>query len=116
MITQEPWFSKFSKEDFPKIKDLAQRDKHGLTAVANEDYESFIEEQAWEAKKVDYPIYLSLGHDINDSYRYPWGPQNSDPAEYIAAFKHEQDVFEAVGAKNIIWVWSPHLSYRKFKE
>lgn len=116
MISWEPWLSKFSKENFPKIKDIEQRDKHGLTSVANGDYDSFLKEWAGEAKKIEYPIYLRMGHEMNDPYRYPWGPQNSDPSEFVAAFKHVRDVFEEVGASNIIWVWSPHLSYGKFKE
>lgn len=116
MITWEPWLEKFSQENFPKIKDLEQRNDHGLLSIANGDYDSYIKEWATEAAKVDTPIYLRIGHEMNDPYRYPWGPQNNDPEEYIAAFKHIRDVFESVGATNIIWVWSPHLSYGKFNE
>lgn len=32
MITWEPWLSKFSTDNFPKIKPLEQRDSHGLAA------------------------------------------------------------------------------------
>jgi len=116
MITWEPWLEKFSKENFPNIKDLEQRNEHGLSSIANGDYDTYIKEWATEAAKVDYPIYLRVGHEMNDPYRYPWGPQNNEPTEYVAAFKHIRDVFESVGASNIIWVWSPHLSYGKFQE
>ncbi|MHB0754465.1 glycoside hydrolase family 26 protein [Polaribacter sp. M15] len=116
MITWEPWLEKFSKENYPKIKDLEQRNDHGLASIANGDYDAYIKEWATEAAKVDTPIYLRMGHEMNDPYRYPWGPQNNDPEEYVAAFKHVRDVFESVGATNVIWVWSPHLSYGKFKE
>lgn len=116
MITWEPWLEKFSKENFPNIKDLEQRNEHGLSSIANGDYDTYIKEWATEAAKVDYPIYLRVGHEMNDPYRYPWGPQNNDPSEYVAAFKHIRDVFESVGAANVIWVWSPHLSYGKFQE
>jgi|TARA_R110002126_G_scaffold72364_1_gene180896 beta-mannanase len=116
MITWEPWLEKFSKENFPNIKDLEQRNEHGLSSIANGDYDTYIKEWATEAAKVDYPIYLRVGHEMNDPYRYPWGPQNNEPTEYVAAFKHIRDVFESVGASNVIWVWSPHLSYGKFQE
>jgi hypothetical protein len=116
MITWEPWLEKFTKENFPKIKALDQRNSHGLTSVANGDYDSYIKEWATEAAKVGYPIYLRIGHEMNDPYRYPWGPQNNNPSEFVAAFKHVKDVFVSVGATNVIWVWSPHLSYGKFKE
>ncbi|WP_439131068.1 glycoside hydrolase family 26 protein [Polaribacter sp.] len=116
MITWEPWLEKFSQENFPKIKNLEQRNDHGLGSIANGDYDAYIKEWATEAAKVDTPIYLRMGHEMNDPYRYPWGPQNNDPEEYVAAFRHVREVFESVGATNIIWVWSPHLSYGKFKE
>lgn len=116
MITWEPWLEKFSVENFPNIKPLEQRNNHGLASVAAGHFDSYIKEWATEAAKVDYPIYLRVGHEMNDPYRYPWGPQNNDPEEYVAAFRHIRDVFESVGARNIIWVWSPHLTYGKFKE
>lgn len=116
MITWEPWLEKFTKENFPKIKELEQRNNHGLSSVAKGDYDTYIKEWATEAAKVNYPIYLRIGHEMNDPYRYPWGPQNNDPSEFIAAFKHIKNVFDSVGASNIIWVWSPHLSYGKFQE
>lgn len=116
MITWEPWLEKFSKEDFPDIEPLEQRNSHGLASVAKGHYDTYIKEWALDAKKVEYPIYLRWGHEMNDPYRYPWGPQNNDPEEYIAAYKHVKDVFDAVGATNVIWVWSPHLTYGKFNE
>lgn len=116
MITWEPWLEKFSEEDFPGIAPLEQRNSHGLASVAKGHYDKYIKEWALDAKKVDYPIYLRWGHEMNDPYRYPWGPQNNDPDEYIAAFRHVREVFDSVGAKNVIWVWSPHLTYGKFNE
>ena len=116
MITWEPWLEKFSQENFPKISNLEQRNDHGLLSIAKGHYDAYIKEWATEAAKVDTPIYLRVGHEMNDPYRYPWGPQNNDPEEYIAAFRHIRNVFESVGATNVIWVWSPHLSYGKFQE
>ncbi|MDO6738374.1 glycoside hydrolase family 26 protein [Wenyingzhuangia sp. 2_MG-2023] len=116
MITWEPWLNKFTQENFPKIDEVDQRDKHGMTTIANGYYDSFLKEWANDVKKVEHPVYLRLGHEMNDPYRYPWGPQNSDPSEYIDAWKHVHDVFDKEGVKNVIWVWSPHLAYGKFKE
>jgi hypothetical protein len=116
MITWEPWLTTFSKENFPKIKDIEQRDNHGLLSIANGDYDVYIKEWATEAAKVGHPIYLRVGHEMNDSYRYKWGAQNNDPSEFIAAFRHVKDVFDSVGATDIIWVWSPHIAKGKFQE
>ena len=51
---------------------------------------------------------------MNDPYRYPWGPQNNDPADYIAAWRHVVNRFRANGVKNVIWVWSPHPAYKNY--
>lgn len=115
-ISWEPWLNMFSQDNFPNIKPEDQRDKHCMTSIAQGDYDAFIFEWALEAKKFGKPIYVRLGHEMNDPYRYPWGPQNSDPVEYIAAWKHIHQVFDKVGANNIIWVWSPHLAYGQFKD
>ena len=84
--------------------------------VANGDYEVYIKEWATDAAKVGHPIYLRVGHEMNDSYRYKWGAMNNDPSEFVAAFKHVKDVFDSVGATDIIWVWSPHIAKGKFPE
>lgn len=52
---------------------------------------------------------------MNDPYRYPWGPQNNTPEDFIEAWKHVHGVFERVGANNVIWVWAPHPSYEYFE-
>ncbi|WP_405564722.1 glycoside hydrolase family 26 protein [Polaribacter sp. Asnod6-C07] len=116
MVTWEPWLGKFTQENFPEIAAPEVRNNHGLASVAKGHYDAFIKEWALEAKKVGYPIYLRVGHEMNDPYRYPWGPQNNDPSEYVAAYQHIREVFDAVGATNIIWIWSPHLTYGKFQE
>ncbi|MGY6649967.1 glycoside hydrolase family 26 protein [Wenyingzhuangia sp. IMCC45574] len=116
LISWEPWLALFSQKNFPKIKPKEDRDKHCMTSIAQGDYDSFIFDWAIEAKKFGKPIYIRLGHEMNDPYRYPWGPQNSDPVEYISAWRHVHNVFNKAGATNVIWVWSPHLAYGKFKE
>jgi len=51
---------------------------------------------------------------MNDPYRYPWGPQNNSAKEFKAAWRHIRNVFNSVGAKNVIWIWSPHPAYGYF--
>jgi beta-mannanase len=57
---------------------------------------------------------MRVGHEMNDPYRYPWGPQNNTAKDFKAAWRHIFNVFKAVGAKNVIWVWSPHIAYGYF--
>ncbi|WP_010135619.1 glycoside hydrolase family 26 protein [Ochrovirga pacifica] len=116
LISWEPWLNKFSQDNFPLIKSVKERDKHGMLTIAEGLYDAFLIDWALEAKKYGAPIYIRLGHEMNDPYRYPWGPQNSEPSEYIAGWRHVHKVFRQAGADNVIWVWSPHLAYGKFKE
>jgi len=114
MITWEPWVSDFSEENFPGIQPIESRDKSAMTAIANGFYDSFLKKWAIEAKNYKHPIYLRLGHEMNEPYRYPWGLQNNTPQEFVAGWKHVHDIFEQLGANNIIWVWSPHTAYGYF--
>jgi beta-mannanase len=66
------------------------------------------------AKNYGRPFYLRMGHEMNEPYRYPWGPQNNSPQEFVAGWQHVHDVFTQVGATNVIWVWSPHPAYGYF--
>ncbi len=112
MITWEPWVGVFSIENFPNIEpSIEKRDKGSLASIARGDYDSYIIKWALEAKKFSHPIYLRFGHEMNDPFHYPWGPQNNLAQDYIDAWKHVFEIFESNQVENIIWVWNPHLSY-----
>jgi len=114
VITWEPWLTDFDATKFPGIRKPKERDKGGLSDIAKGVYDQYIIEWAREAKEVNGLIMLRFGHEMNDPYRYPWGPHNNKAGDFIAAWKHVRDVFKAVGATNIIWIWSPHPAYGWF--
>jgi hypothetical protein len=111
LITWEPWLSEFDNGRHPLIGLRDVRERHGLVAVARGEYDFYIDAWAEAARKFGHPIFVRLGHEMNDPYRYPWGPQNNTKEEYIAAWRHVVDRFRAAGAKNVLWVWSPHVAY-----
>ncbi len=112
MITWEPWVGAFSIEDFPHIDpSIEKRDKGSLASIAKGDYDSYIINWALEAKEFNHLIYVRFGHEMNDPYHYPWGPQNNYAQDYINAWQHVHEIFEINQVDNIIWVWNPHLSY-----
>ena len=115
VVTWEPWLNDFNEEDFPNPTHPEDRNKNGMQDVARGLYDPYIKQWASAAKKIGKPIFLRLGHEMNDGYRYPWGPHNNTAEDFIAAWQHVHDVFAQQGAKNIIWMWSPHPAY-EFKE
>ena len=116
IVTWEPWLTDFDKEAMPGLPNPEVRDKDGLKAIARGVYDIYIDRWATEAKLFNKLIFLRFAHEMNDPYRYPWGPQNNVPEDFIAAWKHVVDRFRAVGADNVIWIWSPHPAYKMFDE
>jgi hypothetical protein len=111
LVTWEPWLSDFENTRHPHIALRDVRDRHGLASVARGDYDIYIDAWAADAARYARPILLRFGHEMNDAYRYPWGPQNNTKEEYIAAWRHVVDRFRRAGAHNVLWVWSPHVAY-----
>jgi hypothetical protein len=116
MITWEPWLDDFNPQQFPAIANKENKNKDGLKLIADGAFDAYIQKWAMAAKKFRHPLFVRLGHEMNDPYRYPWGPQNNTAEDYIAAWKHVVLKFRESGATNVIWIWSPHLAYNTCKD
>jgi hypothetical protein len=111
VITWEPWLVDFENTKHPHLPLREQRDKDGLEAIARGEYDFYIDQWAKDAAAFGKAIFVRPFHEMNDPYRYPWGPQNNSAADFIAAWRHVANRFRVAGATNVIWVWSPHLAY-----
>lgn len=111
-ITWEPWLATFDSAWHPDLPLREVRDRHGLAAVARGDYDFYLDRWAAEAVRFGHPFFLRFAHEMNDPYRYPWGPQHNTKEEYIAAWRHVVERFRHAGAHNVVWVWSPHVAYQ----
>jgi hypothetical protein len=111
MITWEPWLTDFENSLHPHLPLRDARHRHGLGAVARGDYDFYVDAWAADAAAFGKPLLLRVGHEMNDPYRYPWGPQNNTKEEFIAAWRHVVERFRRAGARNVIWVWAPHVAY-----
>jgi hypothetical protein len=116
VITWEPWLTDFNSADIPTLRSIDKRDVGGMNDVAKGLYDSYIRTWAKAAAKINQPVFLRLGHEMNDPYRYPWGPQNNPAKDYVAAWQHVHKIFKEEGATKIVWVWSPHPAYGFFNE
>ena len=110
LITWEPWLSDFSDE-IPNQSQQAKREINPLKAIYSGVYDSYIRNWALEAKRINSPIYLRFAHEMNDPYRYPWGPHNNEPGDFNKAWIHVHRIFDEVKADNVIWMWSIHSAY-----
>ena len=116
VITWEPWLTDFDSFAHPELPLREKRDKGGLMDISKGLYDFYIKAWAQEVKKVKSSVLIRVGHEMNDPYRYPWGPHNNKPKDFIAAWRHVHDLFKQQGVENVVWVWSPHPAYGMFKE
>lgn len=116
VITWEPWLNDFTEDDIPGLPEIEERDKNGLKSIALGLYDSYLKEWALDAKAQEVTLLIRLGHEMNDPYRYPWGPQNNESQDFIDAWKHVVELFRQEKVENVLWVWAPHLAYGKFKD
>jgi hypothetical protein len=116
VVTWEPWVKDFDASLRPNLPPAAEREYASLAAIARGDYDFYITPWAISAASYGKPIFLRFAHEMNDPYRYPWGPQNGNrPEDFIAAWKHVHLIFQKMSATNVIWVWSPHISMPWFE-
>ncbi len=115
VVTWEPWLTDFENSLHPGIELRDERDDHGLADVAAGVYDFYVDAWAAQAARFGGPILLRFAHEMNDPYRYPWGPQNNTPEAFVAAWRHVVERFRAAGAHNVLWVWSPHVAYEGFE-
>src|SRR5207237_3447208 len=111
MITWEPWVVDFDERIRKNLPHIAEREYGSLGAIARGEYDFYIVPWAKGAAAFGKPLFLRFAHEMNDPYRYPWGPQNNTKEEHIAAWRHVRERFERAGARNVIWTWSPHVAY-----
>ncbi|UBM62313.1 hypothetical protein LA303_13075 [Candidatus Sulfidibacterium hydrothermale] len=115
LITWEPWLNDFDREKhhLPKVVDP---NKKGMQAVAQGEYDFYIKKWAQSVKEFGHMVFIRFGHEMNDPYRYPWGPQNNKPKDFIAAWRHVVRVFKNMNVYNVMWIWAPQPAYLHYKE
>jgi hypothetical protein len=115
VVTWEPWLTDFENRSHPHLPLRTERDRGGLAAIAAGDYDFYIDAWARDAVRFGRPLLVRFGHEMNDPYRYPWGPQNNEAWEFIVAWRRVVERFRAAGAHNVLWVWSPHTAYEGYE-
>ncbi len=105
----EPWdYRAESQVDVQR----GSQSKYRLARIVAGDFDSYISSWAQGIKDLGYPVGIRFAHEMN-GYWYPWCEQanGNRRGEYVAAWRHVHDLFHQAGADNVIWIWSPNVSY-----
>jgi hypothetical protein len=81
-----------------------------LSDVIAGTYDSYIRKFAEAAKAWGHPFFLRFNWEMNGGW-FPWseGVNGNKSGEYVTAWRHVHDIFTAVGATNVSWVWCPNV-------
>lgn len=80
-----------------------------LAAILSGSENAIIDDFATKAKAYGQPFFLRFAHEMNGNW-YAWSGANtgSNPQKYIDAWRYVWNRFQAIGATNVVWVWSPN--------
>jgi len=81
-----------------------------LSDVIAGTYDSYIREFAEDARDWGHPFFLRFNWEMNGNW-FPWseGVNGNQSGEFVTAWRHVHDIFTAVGAGNVTWVWCPNV-------
>jgi hypothetical protein len=80
-------------------------------SIASGRHDEYITQFAKDAAAYHYPFILRILHEMDGTW-YPWGYSvngNTNPADYVAAWKHIVDIFRKENATNVQFVWCPSV-------
>ncbi|MFJ9827346.1 glycoside hydrolase family 26 protein [Streptomyces sp. NPDC101160] len=81
----------------PSLEDIA--------AGKSDDY---IRSYARAVRKLNLPVAITFADEMNGAWE-TWGTERTTPEAYVRAWRHIHQVFQDVGAANVIWAWSPNV-------
>ena len=78
-----------------------------LADISSGMFDAYFAEWSAAAAANGKPVVLRFAHEMNGNW-YSWGgtsPGNV-ATDYVPAWRHVHDLFEAQGASNVVWFWS----------
>jgi mannan endo-1,4-beta-mannosidase len=77
-------------------------------AIASGRYDGYLSSYAEAVRAYGHPVILSFGHEMNGNWS-PWGYTHASPAAFVAAWRHIVNLFRALGARNVTWLWTVNI-------
>jgi mannan endo-1,4-beta-mannosidase len=89
---------------------LVQINPYGvsLAAIAAGHYDRYLTAYAEAVRGYRHPVILGFGHEMNGNW-YSWGYQHTSPTQFVAAWRHVVNLFRALGARNVTWLWTVNV-------
>lgn len=78
-----------------------------LADIIEGRFDDYFAEWATAAAANGKPVVLRFAHEMNGNW-YSWseGTNGNQPGEYVEAWRHVHDLFDSLGADNVVWFWS----------
>jgi hypothetical protein len=94
------------------VPSSANEPDYQLSDIISGRYDAYIREWAGKAKQWGHPFFLRFDWEMNGNW-FPWseGVNGNRSGEFVAAWRHVHDLFAAVGATNVSWVWCPNIDW-----
>ena len=108
LLSWEPWDYKATG----RARSNGEQPAYRLARITAGAYDGYISSWARGIKDLGYPVAVRFAHEMN-GFWYPWCEQSNGNhrGDYVRAYRHVHQVFAAAGATNVIWVWSPNVTY-----
>jgi beta-mannanase len=84
-------------------------DNVSIAAIASGRYDGYLSSYAEAVRAYGHPVILSFGHEMNGDW-FSWGYKHTSPAVFVAAWRHIVNVFRALGARNVTWLWTVNIT------
>ena len=81
-----------------------------LASIIEGRHDAYLRRWAAKARAWGHPFFLRFNWEMNGDW-FPWseGVNGNRAGEYVAAWRHVHDLFDAEGARNVTWVWCPNV-------
>ncbi len=108
MLSWEPWDHRVLPGDDGS---RGAQPAYTLARIISGEFDPYIRSYAEGIKDLKYEVAIRFAYGMNGP-RYPWSEQSNGnrPGEYVQMWRHVHDIFTAVGATNVLWVWSGGVS------
>ena len=85
---------------------------YSLARILDGSFDAYIREWAEGLRDWGRPVGLRFAQQMNGNW-FPWseGVNGNQSGQYVAAWRHVREIFDSVGTTNVLWVWSPNVSY-----